>query len=440
MELKDKLVASFMAFENKGNIDLESSVHKLRTAAINKFEQLGFPAKKDEEWKYTSLNTLLKNDYSVFPDTENVLELKDVRQYFLDEIDTYRIVFVDGLYSPFLSHTSHEQGDICLLSSALKQPKYQMIIDHYFGKIASNDESLTCLNTAFAREGAFIRIPKNTIVERPVQILYFSTGNEKELILQPRNLVIVDENSHVQIIERHQSLTTNKVLTNAVTEIFANKRAIVDYYKLQNDNLSASLIDNTFVQQKDSSIATVNTFSFGGKLTRNNLTFTHEGERVTSNLNGITIIGESQHVDNHTMIHHKRENCESHELYKGIFDDQSTGVFNGKVFVDKIAQKTNAYQQNDNVLIGDKATINAKPQLEIFADDVKCSHGCTIGQLDDKALFYLQSRGIPKKEAKALLLFAFGNDVVERIRIPSLKARISKLIAQKLKVDLQIQI
>jgi Fe-S cluster assembly protein SufD len=194
------------------------------------------------------------------------------------------------------------------------------------------------------------------------------------------------------------------------------------------------------VQQKDSSIATVNTFSFGGKLTRNNLTFTHEGERVTSNLNGITIIGESQHVDNHTLIHHKRENCESHELYKGIFDEQSTGVFNGKVLVDKIAQKTNAYQQNDNVLIGEKATINAKPQLEIFADDVKCSHGCTIGQLDDKALFYLQSRGIPKKEAKALLLFAFGNDVVERIKIPSLKTRISKLIAEKLKVDLQIQI
>ena len=261
-DIKQYFINQFDEFEKSLNGERSSDFHKVRKDAISKFADLTFPTQKDEEWKYTSLNTLLKNDYSVFPDTENVLELKDVRQYFLDEIDTYRIVFVDGLYSPFLSHTSHEQGDICLLSSALKQPKYQMIINHYFGKIASNDESLTCLNTAFAREGAFIRIPKNTIVERPVQILYFSTGNEKELILQPRNLVIVDENSHVQIIERHQSLTTNKVLTNAVTEIFANKRAIVDYYKLQNDNLSASLIDNTFVQQKDSSIATVNTFSF----------------------------------------------------------------------------------------------------------------------------------------------------------------------------------
>ena len=440
MELKDKLVASFMAFENKGNIDLDSHVHSLRTEAISAFETMGFPTKKDEEWKYTSLNSILKDDYSVFPDKENTVELKDVKQYFLHEIDTYRIVFIDGIYSSFLSNTTHEDGDICLVSAALKQPKYKMILDHYFGKIASKKNSLTCLNTAFSKEGAFIHIPKNTIVERPIQILFFSTGNEKELMIQPRNLVVVGENSHVQIIERHQSLTDNKVLTNAVTEIFAQKRAIVDYYKLQNDRLTSSLIDNTYVQQKDNSIVSVNTFSFGGKLTRNNLEFTHEGERITSNLNGITIIEGKQHVDHHTLIHHKKENCESHELYKGIYDDQSTGVFNGKVYVDKLAQKTNAYQQNDNILIGDKSTINAKPQLEIFADDVKCSHGCTIGQLDIKALFYLQSRGIPRKEAKALLLFAFGNDVVEKIKIPALKSRVSKLIAEKLKVDLNIHL
>ena len=199
---------------------------------------------------------------------------------------------------------------------------------------------------------------------------------------------------------------------------------------------TASLIDNTYVQQKENSIVSVNTFSFGGQLTRNNLEFYHEGEHITSNLNGITIIGNKQHVDNHTLVHHKKENCESHEMYKGIYDDQSTGVFNGKVIVDKAAQKTNAYQQNDNVLIGDKASINAKPQLEIFADDVKCSHGCTIGQLNESALFYLQSRGIPKKEAKALMLFAFCNDVVEKIKIPALKTRINKLLAEKLDVEL----
>jgi Fe-S cluster assembly protein SufD len=436
MDLKEKLVASFMAFENKGNIDLDSKVHEIRTEAIESFEKVGFPTKRDEEWKYTSLNSLLKNDYTMFPKSEATVELKDVKKYFLHEIESFKIVFIDGVYSSFLSDTSHEMADVCILSSALKQPKYKMVIDHYFGKVASKTDSLTSLNTAFSKEGAFIHIPKNVVLPKPVQILHFSTGSEKEIMLQPRNLIVVGENSHVQIYERHQNLGENIVLTNAVTEVIANKRAIADIYKIQNDNSSASIIDNTYVQQKESSIVSVSTFSFGGNITRNNLEFHHEGEHITSNLNGITVIGNKQHVDNHTLVHHKKENCESHEMYKGIYDDRSTGVFNGKVVVDKEAQKTNAYQQNDNVLIGDKASVNAKPQLEIFADDVKCSHGCTIGQLDDSALFYLQSRGIPKKEAKALMLFAFCNDVVEKIKIPALKSRINKLLTEKLDVEL----
>ena len=240
----------------------------------------------------------------------------------------------------------------------------------------------------------------------------------------------------MQIVERHQSLNENVVLTNSVTEIFAGKRAIVDYYKIQNDRKTASLIDSTYVKQLQQSVASVNTFSFGGSLTRNNLEFYQEGEHITSNLNGITIIEDKQLVDNHTLVNHKFPNCESHELYKGIYFDSSTGVFNGKVIVDKEAQKTNAFQQNDNILIDDKASINAKPQLEIFADDVKCSHGCTIGQLDEDSLFYLRSRGIPKKEANALLLYAFANDALQKIKIPELKTRITKIIAQKLDVSL----
>jgi len=435
-QLQEKLLASFLAFENKGNIDLDSKVHEIRTQAIEAFEKKGFPTKKDEEWKYTSLNSILNTDYSIFPENDASVDLKDVKQYFLHEIESYKIVFMDGIYSSFLSDTTHEGADICLLSAALKKPKYKMIIDHYFDTITSKDDSLTSLNTAFSKEGAFINIPKNTVVEKPIQIIFFSTGSEKEMMLNPRNLIIVGENSHVQVYERHQSLNGSVILTNCVLEIFAHKRAIVDYYKVQNDKENASIIDNTYVQQKQNSIVTVNTFTFGGKLTRNNIEVYHEGEYITSNLNGITIIGGKQHVDNHTLINHKFENCESHELYKGIYDDSATGVFNGKVIVDQKAQKTNAFQQNDNILIGDKASINAKPQLEIFADDVKCSHGCTIGQLDERALFYLQSRGIPKKEAKALMLFAFGNDVVEKIKIPALKTRITKLIAEKLDVEL----
>ncbi|MGI9530688.1 Fe-S cluster assembly protein SufD [Lutimonas sp.] len=436
MDLKEKLVTSFMAFENRGNVDLDSKIHGLRTEAIEQFEKEGFPDRKNEEWKYTSLKSLINNDYSVFPKGDATVEFKEVKQYFLHEIESYKIVFIDGAYSSFLSDTTHEGVDICILSSAIKQPKYKMVVDHYFGTVAAKNDSLTSLNTAFSKEGVFINIPKNVVLPKPIQILHFSTGNEKEIMLQPRNLIVVGENSHVQIYERHQSLSDNSVLTNAVTEVFAHKRAIVDMYKIQNDRKTSSLIDNVYVQQKDNSIVSINTYSFGGKITRNNLEFHQEGEHITSNLNGISVIGEKQHVDNHTLVHHKQENCESHELYKGIYDDSATGVFNGKVIVDKLAQKTNAYQQNDNILIGDKASINAKPQLEIFADDVRCSHGCTIGQLDSSALFYLQSRGIPKKEAKALMLFAFCNDVVEKIKIPGLKPRINKILAQKLDVEL----
>lgn len=434
MDLKDKLISSFMAFES--HVDIENQVHDVRTKAMKNFEMKGFPTKKEEAWKYTSLKSLQKVDFSIFPKEENTLEYKDVKRYFLHEIDTYKIVFVDGVYSSYLSETTHDGVDICLMSAALTKPMYRPVIDVYFNKIASKDESLTTLNTAFSREGAYIYIPKNKMPRKPIEIVHFSTGNEASLLLQPRNLIVAEENAELQVIERHQSLTSNEVLTNSVTEIFAAENAIVDYYKIQNDATSASLIDNTYIDQKGKSNVSVHTFSFGGKLTRNNLNFYQNGERIDSTMKGVTILGDKQHVDHHTLVHHIEPNCESHQDYKGIYGENSTGVFNGKIIVDKIAQKTNAFQQNNNLLVSDKATINTKPQLEIFADDVKCSHGCTIGQLDEDALFYLQSRGIPKKEARALMMYAFANNVLASVRIPEVKARINKLIARKLGVSL----
>ena len=438
MELKEKLVSSFMAFEEK--IDVQTDLHETRIAAIKNFENKGFPTKKEEAWKYTSLNTILKNDFSVFPKTENAIEYKEVKKYFLYEVDTYKLVFVDGVFSSHLSSTTHDGIDVCLMSSALNKPKYKMIIDAFFNQIANKDESLTSLNTAFASEGAYINIHKNKVADKPIEIMFFSTGSEQVLLVQPRNLIIVGENSHVQIIERHQCLNNNAVLTNAVTEIFAQKRAIVDYYKIQNDAVGANLIDNTYVSQQQESHVAVQTFCFGGNLTRNNLNFYHFGERLTSTLNGITIIGDKQHVDHYTLVNHASPNCESFQDYKGIFSDSATGVFNGKIYVDKVAQKTNAFQKSNNILLSNKATINAKPQLEIFADDVKCSHGCTIGQLDETAMFYMQQRGIPKKEAKALLMYAFSNAVIESIKIPELKQRITKIIATKLGVKIGFEL
>ncbi|CAA0150091.1 Fe-S cluster assembly protein SufD [Tenacibaculum maritimum] len=433
MELKEKIVSSYVAFEN--GIDINSDVHDIRTIALQNFEKLGFPTKKLEAWKYTSLNAVLNEDYSFFPNKEVTVDLADVKKYFIHDIDTYKIVFIDGKYSSFLSDTTHDGKDICLMSSALSKSKYKAIIEKYFNKVAKQD-NLTSLNTAFVSEGAYIYIPRNVEVEKPIQIINFTTGSEEAIMTQPRNLIVVEENAHVQIIERHQSLTENIVLTNVVTEVFAAKNATVDYYKIQNDHIKASLVDNTYIEQQSNSVVSVHTFSFGGNITRNNLNFYQKGERIDSILKGITILEGKQHVDHHTLVHHIEPNCESHQDYKGIYGERSTGVFNGKVIVEKEAQKTNAYQQNNNVLISDKSTINAKPQLEIFADDVKCSHGCTIGQLDDQALFYMQQRGIPKKEAEALLMYAFANTVLESVKIPEVKQRINKLIANKLGVNI----
>lgn len=433
MELKEKLVSSFLAFEE--TVDTNNAIHDIRTEGLKSFEKYGFPTKKLEAWKYTSLNSVLKHDFAVFPKQRQPLDFKDVDKYFINDLDTYKIVFVDGVYSSHLSDTTHDKIDVCLMSSALSQDRFKPVIDVYYNTITKED-GMVALNTAYAKEGAYISIPKNTGADKPIQILHFSTGTESAQLLQPRNLVVVEDNSEVKIIERHQNLSDNKSFTNSVTEIYVGKNTHVDYYKIQNDTDNSSLVDNTFIEQHSNSVCSVHTFAFGGEIVRNNLNFFQKGQGIDSILNGVTILEGKAHVDHNTLVEHQEPNCESHQDYKGIFGDKSTGVFNGKIIVEKEAQKTNAFQSNNNVLLSDKATVNSKPQLEIFADDVKCSHGCTIGQLDDSALFYMRSRGIAEKEAKALLMYAFSNNVLESVKIPQLKARINKLIARKLGVNI----
>ena len=384
--LKEKILSSFLAFENEKDVD--SYVHSIRSKAIKKFEYEGFPTKKSESWKYTSLKRTLKYDYKLFPSKKDIIDFKDIQDYLINDIESYKIIFVNGNYYSNLSETTHEGMDICILSSALTQSKYDLIIENYFDKISKKD-GITSLNTAFSHEGAYIHIPKNIQVDKPIQILHFSTGENESLMFQPRNLIVVDENSQVEIIERYQSITNNNVLVNSVSEIYVNKKSNVKHYKIQNDKKSSSLIDNTFVSQEHSSSYNLHTFSFGGDLTRNNLNIFQNDQRIESTINGITIIDDEQHVDHNTLIHHKEPNCTSHQDYKGIYGGQSVGVFNGRVLVEKEAQKTNAFQANNNVLISDKASINTKPQLEIFADDVRCSHGCTIGQLDNLSLIHI---------------------------------------------------
>ena len=278
MSFQEKLLDSFIAFEQ--DIDLLSPIHPERKSALKRFEETGFPTKNQESWKYTSLKSILQKNYSLYPNSNSNIELKDVKEYFLHDIDSFKIVFIDGVYSPFLSKTTHDGMDICVLSAALSKTKYNSRIKKYFNKIVPENESLASLNTSYTKEGAYIFIPQNTLPEDPIQIMHFSTGNQKSLWLQPRNLIIVNEGSKVEIIERHQSLKDHSVVTNSLTEIYAEKNSFVDFYKIQNDMHSACLIDNTFISQKRDSNVSVHTFSFGGKLTRNNLNFYHKGEKI----------------------------------------------------------------------------------------------------------------------------------------------------------------
>lgn len=437
-ELKDKLESSFIVFENELNGQSNSPIHKIRQAAFKVFEEKGFPTKRDEEWKYTNLKPILKYDYRLFHKDENTLDFKEVKRFFLSDADSYKLVFVDGVFSSWLSETTHNGFDICTFGSMLT--KYGDVAEKYFNKALPKNESLAAINTAFAKEGAFIRIKKNQTVEKPVQIIFFTTSYEHEVMLQPRNLIVLEENSEVKIVERHQSLSENAVLTNSATEIFAEKNSRLHYYKVQNDSLNASLIDNTSIKQYAGSQVNMGTFAFGNKFVRNNLNVYLEEENTETFMDGVTIIGEGQLVDHHTLADHKVPNCNSSELYKGIYDGNAKGVFNGKVMVHPHAQKTNAFQQNNNILLTDKASVDTKPQLEIYADDVQCSHGCTIGQLDEDAMFYMQARGIPEKEAKALLLYAFANNGLRNVKIPELRKKLNKQIASKLNVDLDFEL
>lgn len=408
-----------------------------RVVALEKFHKVGFPTKKDEEYKYTNIKEIIEKDYSFFPKESHHITREQVDELRLGEENFDSIVFINGFLRKEFSTISIENAEFLSFNYALNDEKHKDVFDHYFNTIAAKDLAFTNLNEAYCKHGFFLKVPKNVIIEKPIHIFYLSQNQEENTIYNTRNLLIVEEGAKVEIIESHHNFDTSYVFTNSVTEIFTHQNAKADWHKLQNDNDTSYLVDHTFAKQERDSLTTVNTFSFGGKIIRNNLDFIHNGQNINSFMNGITIIGKNQLVDHHTAVHHNQPNCESYQNYKGIFKDQSHGVFNGKVFVDKLAQKTNAYQQNNNVLLSEGASIDTKPQLEIFADDVKCSHGCTVGQLNKDALFYLRARGISKKEAQALLLFAFANDAIQNIDIEPLKEKISKLLSEKLEVGIE---
>ena len=415
---------------------LKSTLSSERAEALSQFLAAGFPTKKDEEYKYTDLSEAVNKQYSLTPKQEFHITKEQLDQLHLGEEHFDFIVFVNGKFQKSLSKISVENAEFLTLNNAFSSNKD--LVKKYFNQIKPKNTAFTALNDALYSDGFFLFVPKNTVIDKPIHLFYISENQDENVFYTTRNLLIVEEGAKVEVIESHHNFDETYTFTNSVTEIFVGKNAKADWHKLQNDGQTTYLVDSTFAKQERDSLATVNTFAFGGKLVRNNLDFIHTGENINSFMNGITIIGNEQLVDHHTAVHHNEPNCESYQNYKGVFKDKAHGVFNGKVFVNKIAQKTNAYQQNNNILLSEGATIDTKPQLEIFADDVKCSHGCTVGQLNDEALFYLRARGISKKEAQALLLYAFANDAMENIDIEPLKLKVAKLLAEKLEVNIDL--
>ena len=437
-QLRDKLSSSFIVFENELNGERRSPLHQKRRAAMERFELKGFPSTRDEEWKYPNLKPLRGPDYKIFHEGEQSLEFREIKRFFLNDIDTYKIVFVNGKYSSWLSETTHRGFDICTFSAALQRHRH--VLDEYFGRSDDEPSSTMDLNTAFAQEGAFIRIGKNAHVDKPVEIVHFTTADAGPSFNQPRNLIVLEEGSSAEVIERHRCLGEQETLTNAVSEVFLGAQARLSLFRIQNDAPQAGLIDHTNIHLSRDAHAHTATFSMGGRFVRNDLAFFFNEPNATAQLDGLSLLDGGEFADQHTLVDHRVPHCESREFYKGVYGGAAKGVFNGRVMVRPKAQKTNAFQENKNLLLSEKAAVDTKPQLEIFADDVKCSHGCTVGQLDEEALFYLRSRGIPEHESKALLLYAFGDEVIQRVPLKALRQRLHRLMAQKLDVDFQLNL
>jgi Fe-S cluster assembly protein SufD len=402
---------------------------RLRRAAIASFGELGLPTSRNEDWKFTSVAHLTKEPFTFALDGAPQLDMAAVRDQLFD--DAVRLVFVNGRFSPTASVVNGLPKGALVESLATALASRPELIEAHLGRTANHRElPFTALNTAFLTDGAFVYLPTGAVLDRPVHFLYVTAPDGGRPLTYPRNLIVAERGAQAAIVETYVGLADAAYFTNAVTEVVVGENVILDHYKVQQEGPQATHIANTQIQQGKGSNFKSHYIGLGGALIRNEarLLFTAEGSEAT--INGLYLASGRQHMDNHTVIDHAKPHCASHELYKGILDGKAHGVFNGKIFVRQDAQKTDAKQTNQTLLLSDEATIDTKPQLEIFADDVKCTHGATVGQLDAESLFYLRSRGLGLEEARSLLLFAFANDIVSRIKIPTVRNRLEMMLLE----------
>ena len=414
----------YVAEVKRRNLGGPSWLQGLRRAGLDRFIELGFPTNSWEEWKYTNIRPIPEIPFVQGPYDPS--DLSDLSDLTFDDTNAFRLVFINGQLS-----REHSRVDILpngvrveLLGSAIESTPD--LVERHLGRHAAHtNHPFVALNTAFIEDGAFIHIPRGIVLESPIHLVFLSRPGEKPTISHPRNLIIAEENCQATIVESYTG-DPGKYLTNSVTEVIAAANAVVDHYKIQREAEEAFHVGTLQVMLSRSSNFSNTNVALGASIARTDVNVHLDGEGAEATLNGLSIGRGKQLIDNHTKIEHAMPHCPSHELYKGIWDDESEGVFNGRIHVHQDAQKTDAKQTNQHILLSKDATINTKPELEIYADDVRCTHGATIGQLSDDALFYLRARGISLDEARSLLTYAFASDILERIKIEPLRDRLEE--------------
>ena len=420
-------LSAFESFENDLNGQARSSIHSLRKNAISRFAELGFPTSRDEAWKATDLSPITSLPFALADGNAagSVNEAQLAPYRF--GLDGPSLVFVNGHYAPGLSTPIDSDG---IAVSTLPDNES---VDTYLAHIATFDNhALTALNTAFLLDVAYVRIAKNVNSPDPIHILHYTTPGSTPHLATPRALVIVEDGGHATVVETFAGQGEGAYLNNAVTEIHVGDNAALDHVKTTLEGPDGRHTSNLKASQGRTSRFTSHTVSIDGAFTRNDISSVLAGEACESSVNGFYILNGNQHCDNYTLLEHQQPHCPSHELFKGILEDKARAVFRGKIHVHQAAQKTDAYQQNQNILLSDDARVNTKPQLEIYADDVKCSHGATVGQLDEDALFYLQARGISRPVAYRILLHAFAEDVLGQINVESLRDGLTDRVLAKI--------
>ncbi len=425
--------------ENRALLDkgCSDAVNRLRDSGLSEFMRVGIPSRFNENYKYTNLIPAYSHPYINFFSKESSYDAAiSSFQCAVPNMDTYNIYVVNGWFDELCSQVSLLPKGVVVGSFGEHSKTSQELFLSAYGQIAKASlDPIAALNTAFAQDGVFIHIPENVIVDKPIQVVNIFSAHKDAAIYQ-RNFVVVDKGAQVKLLYCDHTLTDTSFLVNSVTEVVVAADASFEFYNIQNLHNQSTAINMVAVSQASGSNVLTNHLNLHTGLSRNNTLISLNGENSEANMYGLYLCDKNQHVDNYTYIAHNAPSCQSSELYKGVLDDSSTGAFSGRIYVAKGAQKTNAFQRNNNLLITSDAKINTKPQLEIYADDVKCSHGATIGQLDDNALFYIRSRGVGMEEARILLMYAFAYEVIEKIRVAPLKEQIRDLVEKTFRGEL----